>query len=346
MKISRIHRLLRLITLLQSEQIKSSQELAAELGISKRTLFRDLNMLEIAGIPYYHDSQKGFCIARHFFLPPASLTLAETLGLMLLGKAAGARKGWPLRGPAMEAIKKLVATVPQPIRTACRDLTSHVTVDNGPQARNDEDTKRYVTLQQCIDEKRICRIGYKSPVEPQVMHCHLEPYALHFSNRAWYVLGRTDLHQDVRVFKLARFVQVEPLGVRFERPSRFTVEGKLGQAWQLIPEGKIYRIELEFTAKVGTNVSEVLWHPTQKVELLEDGRCLMGFEVDGLNEIAWWICGYADQVKVLKPAKLRRLVQRMHQTALEQYEKGYERPVEVKIEMVSPNARQPAKSST
>ncbi|MEZ6193148.1 MAG: hypothetical protein R3C45_17890 [Phycisphaerales bacterium] len=47
---------------------------------------------------------------------------------------------------------------------------------------------------------------------------------------------------------------------------------------------------LEFTPKVATNVSEVLWHPSQTCQYLDDGSCRMRFEVDGINEIAWWVC--------------------------------------------------------
>ena len=327
----RIHRLLRLVTLLQAGRIRSSNELAAELGVSRRTLFRDLKMLEMAGIPYYHNAREGFRIARHFFLPPVSLTLTETLGLMLLGKAAGARQVWPLRDAALDAIRKLIATVPGAIRTACSDMVHHVTVDTGPQPSTNGDDRHYFTVQRCIDERRVCAMRYKSPVEPEAISCRLKPYALHFSNRAWYVLGRTELHEEIRIFKLARFSSLEPLNERFERPSRFDVSEKIGQAWQLIREGRVYRVELEFTAKVAVNVSEVLWHPSQEQRVLDDGRCRMSFEVDGLQEIAWWVCGYADQVKVLQPAKLRRIVEGMHQAAIDQYDNGQERPVEVTI---------------
>lgn len=321
MSVGRIHRLIRLITLLQSGTIKSAEELAAELGVSRRTLFRDLNMLQMAGIPYYHDPLQGFRIARSFFLPPVSLTIPETLGLMLLGKATEGKRRWPLLNNAIGAIQKLIATVPEPIRTACQDLTSYITVDSGPQANDDSSNQFYSIIQRCIDQQRVCQVRYKSPVETDVLECRLEPYALHFSSRAWYVLGRSDLHDEVRIFKLARFLSISPLMIRFDRPRGFHPESRLGKAWQLIPEGKVYQVELEFTAKVATNVSEVLWHPSQKHEMLPDGRCRMFFEVDGLGEISWWLCGYADQVIVRKPLALRQRVQMMLREALQQYEK-------------------------
>ena len=98
MSISRIYRLLRLITLLQGGRTYTARELARELEVSRRTIFRDLNMLELAHIPYYYDPKRGgYKINRHFFLPPINLTLSEALAvLMLAGRLQGARcRCWP-----------------------------------------------------------------------------------------------------------------------------------------------------------------------------------------------------------------------------------------------------------
>jgi len=324
MSISRIHRLLQLITMLESGKARSTQDLMSKLGVSRRTLFRDLKVLQSAGIPYYYDSALGYRIARSFFLPPINLTVPETLGLMLLAKLASHRRGWPLNDSAMVAISKLTATIPDPIRSACDDLMANVSVNPGAEEIDDRGNRFYPDLQRCIDEGRVCRIEYRSPVEPGPFECDLKPYALHFAARAWYVMGHSDRHGDVRMFKLARMISLEVLKQRFSRPRRFKVQDKLGKAWQLIPEGKVHRVELEFSAKVGMNVSEVLWHRTQTSRMLSDGRCRMSFEVDGLNEIAWWLCGYADQVMVLKPAALRQRVRQMHANAFAQYEPGTE----------------------
>jgi len=322
MSISRIHRLLQLITLLQSGRARSVDDLLADLDVSRRTLFRDLKALQAAGVPYYYDPAAGYRIARSFFLPPISLTVPEALGLMLMGKMAGSRRDLPLREASLGAVNKFVATIPEPIRTACTDLMSHITVNPGPRSADDGGNRYYADLQRCVDEGRVCLITYKSPIEPEAFTCRLKPYAMHYATRAWYVLGRTNAHKEVRVFKLARIVSLKQLESRFERPSRFRVESVLGKAWQLIPEGKVYQVEVEFTSKVAMNVSEVLWHSSQKHRILPDGRCRMTFEVDGLNEIAWWLCGYAGQVSVRKPVSLRRLLERMHREAWQKHQDG------------------------
>jgi len=320
MGVSRVHRLLRLITVLQSGQGRSVAELTAELGISRRTVFRDLQMLQSAGIPCYYDAERGYRISERFFLPPISLTVREILGLMLFGKTAAARRDRPLADAGLSAIYKLINTAPEPIRGACSDMMASVSVDPGPMVENTRETRHYLTLQQCVDEGRVCRAAYQSPVETKPLKCRLRPYSLHFASRAWYVLAGTDVHDEVRTFKLTRFTEIEPLNETFQRPTDFDPADKLGKAWQLIPEGKEYDIELEFTAKVATNVAEVKWHPTQRHEILPDGRCRMWFRVDGLGEIAWWICSYADQVLIKEPPELRQQVRAMLETALQNHQ--------------------------
>ena len=92
MDVGRIFRLLRVITLLQGGRYPSASDLAGELEVSRRTVFRDLNVLEMAHIPYYFDPvQGGYQVNRHFFLPPINLTLTEALATILLaGRSGGA----------------------------------------------------------------------------------------------------------------------------------------------------------------------------------------------------------------------------------------------------------------
>ncbi len=320
MSASRIHRLLKLITLIQSGRATSVRHITDELAVSRRTLFRDLKTLEHAGIPCSHQPGLGYRIATGFFLPPTHLTVLETLAIMLLAKDAAARTAWPMRYQALAAIDKLTATTPEPIRSACNDLLANVSIDPGATPLDASQTRYYTTLKRCIDEQRAAKISYKEPLKSNPFTDTLQPYVLHFANRAWYVIGRLTNLPEPRLLKLNRITELEPLDQRFTRPPNYTAKTKLANAWQLIRENGTRHIVLEFKPKVATNVSEVRWHPTQQHEFLPDGRCRMTFDVDGIHEIAWWICGYANQVVVIKPPALRDLVQQMLTTAATQYQ--------------------------
>ena len=315
----RINRLLQLITLLQTRTGWDSASLARELGVSTRTLFRDLNTLEEAGIPCRAQDGGDYRLQKGFFLPPISLSASEVLGLMQLTRFVGLHRERPFHAHALSAIYKLITTVPESLRATCGQMLSNISIEPDPKLDTDAESQVFTQLQQAVDSGRCCKVHYTAVNGDGDQVFELKPYVLHHVNRAWYVLGKTDLHNEVRMLKLIRIKELTLLTKRFTRPTSYKVSDKLGSAWKLIPEGKEYNIELAFSARVATNVSEVRWHSSQSHEIRPDGKCVMRFKVDGLSEIAWWICSYADQVQVMKPKKLRDIVMRMHQDAAAVY---------------------------
>jgi proteasome accessory factor B len=304
---------------MQSGSTLTADSLADELGVSRRTLFRDLNMLEAAGIPYYNEGE-GYRIVSSFFLPPVNLKVTEAMGLMTLAKVASEQRGQPMLEPALEAIRKLVTMAPAPLREVCVEMMENVTVRATAPAFVGDDRDHYHVLQKAIDQKRVVRMCYHSLFDGGDIEIELKPYHMHFAVRAWYVIGFSQVHKQVRTFRLSRIESMHITEKRFELKKPFSIDAYLGKAWSLIPEGRVHRVELEFGPRVGSNVCETQWHATQEHELLDDGRCLMSFEVDGLNEIYWWLLGYGDQVVVRSPQALRDRMAAGYRAALARYE--------------------------
>ncbi len=309
MSVSRIYRLLRLITLLQSGQSYTVAELAEELEVSRRTVFRDLNMLEMAHIPYYFDAEKGgYRISRHFFLPPINLTLPEALAvLMLTGRLRNARR-LPLVAQAAHAAVKLESALPQPIRRHVGSVMDHLSIQWSPLSRHEGLDVMFGQFADALVAKRVCRIVYISFHEHRMISMDVNPLWLLFVGRAWYLLAYSTKHREIRTFKLGRIRKLTVRERTFEPPADVDLEGYFGQAWSMIPEGKLYDVCLHFEARVAGNVAEVQWHPTQKVEWNDDGSAEFSVTVDGLGEITWWILGYGDQVEVVAPQLLRKRV--------------------------------------
>jgi predicted DNA-binding transcriptional regulator YafY len=69
-----------------------------------------------------------------------------------------------------------------------------------------------------------------------------------------------------------------------------------------------YHVVIRFSPKVAGNVEEVLWHPTQQCTPLEDGSLRYEVDVDGVEEISWWVLGYGKEAVVEKPAALRKII--------------------------------------
>ena len=309
MSVSRIYRLLQLITILQGRRSYTANELASELDVSRRTIFRDLKMLEFAHIPYYFDPDSGgYKISRHFFLPPINLTLTEALAMLLLtGRMTGSSR-LPLLAAGTRAALKLESALPHPVREHVGSVIEKISLSLGPLSRHDELESSFDDLTRAIGQRRICRLVYISFHERKQIACTVQPLRLVFMGRAWYLLAYSPRHKELRTFKLGRIRKLTVTGRIFTPPKETGLEDHFGDAWCMIPEGRLYDVHLHFERKVAGNIAEVRWHKSQRVEWRDNGSLDFYARVDGLGEITWWVLGYGDQVEVLAPARLRRRV--------------------------------------
>ncbi len=321
MKTSRISRIVKILTTLQSNQSYSPDQLAKLLNTSRRTVFRDLKELQKVGVPYYYDPKGGgYRVEPKFFLPPIDLTLQEALSLCLVINKVREHMPIPFKHSAVMAALKIENNLPVPIRDYCRGALQQISIRLNSSAPMQELDKVFSQLQRAIIKKRRIRFIYSSLYERKEITTDISPYHLMYQKGAWYVLGRSSLHNSIRTFKLNRIKTLEVLSQGFLEDN-FDVNGYLGRAWAMIPEGRIYYVKLRFLPKVATNVSEIHWHSTQKVTHNPDGSVTMEFRVDGLGEISWWVLGYGDQVQVLAPVALRQRIINMARNLVKLNEK-------------------------
>jgi predicted DNA-binding transcriptional regulator YafY len=305
MNVSRIYRLLRLVTLLQSGRGYTANELADELQVSRRTVFRDLNALELAHIPYYYDTvRKGFQINRNFFLQPVNLTLAEALAILALAGRVRGKTHIPLLKHATHAAAKIENILPKTIREHVGSILSNLSMNLGPMTRHGGSDKYFDMLNGAILRRCVCKMEYESFYEQKRIRLQVHPLRLVFMQRAWYLLAWSVQEKQIRTYKLIRIHSLQVQDKQFNRSHDVQLDEHFGKAWSMMPEGKVYKIHIHFEPKVAGNVAEVLWHDTQRVEWNDDRSIEFHAEVDGLNEISWWILGYGDQAKVISPQPL------------------------------------------
>ncbi len=316
---TRVQRLLELINAMRSGQAYTADELASKLNVSRRTIFRDLQMLERSGVPSRYDvSRHGYRIDEWYFLPPVSLSLHEALALYMAASKISSYQTFPLYAEAASAVEKVLQSLPAGMRTMCTNLAEGVDVRWPAMADTTAIRQTFQRLQDASLACRKVRLGYDSYYEKREIEVILRPYVQALLNRAWYVIGYCEAHCQVRTFNLDRVLSVELLDETFAKPASFSLESHLGKSWALIREGREYAVRLRFTPKVAGNVEEIIWHPTQRTERADDGSLIFEVDVDGLTEISWWIMGYGDQVTVERPVELRKRILEMAQNIVRQ----------------------------
>ena len=319
---TRIHRLLRILTLIQAEKGWTAARLATECGVTIRTIYRDMKTLEGAGIPYFYDeTNPGYAVRRDYFMPPVQLSLDESLALIVLAEHIGGKEQIPLTRPAAKAITKVRGILPAQLREHLAGLDRRVNIQLARAGPHDGIADVYDAVRRAIASGRRLRCQYESlgrgKNKDEVFQ--FDPYTLLFAERAWYVVGYHHGRGEVRKLKLNRFAMIELANGRYETPRDFDLEQHLGHAWRMIRGDKRYDVELWFDADFAETIADTHWHKTQQVEWRDDESILFRCTVDGLDEIVWWVLSMGPHCVVRKPKALADRVRKLARETAERY---------------------------
>lgn len=316
MKISKIHRLLKLITLLQTGKCYQAEDLARELKVSRRTLFRDLQLAKRAGIPLSFDpTARRYFVDEKFFLPPINFTPEEATGLMMLGYKAVPHNALPNYKAIESAITKIDATFSAELQKKYAKALEKIEFRCCPVSDVGRAKQTFDLLWNAAQDQKVVKISYESEQGKHEFQTQINPCQLIFISRAWYVIGYCRRHKKVRSFKVERITNAMPTGSTFRPDHQYDPATYFGKAWKMRRGNTCYNIKIRFSAQVADNVEEVHWHSTQQTRHFDDGSMLYEAEVEGLDEIVWWILGYGMEAVVEAPAELRQML-REHAQAM------------------------------
>ncbi len=320
-KYTRIHRLLNVLTLIQSGQKCTPIELAQECGVDERTIFRDLNELEGVGFKILFDSvSKRYRVGQDCFLPPIQLTAQEALAIATLCEQLAQQEQIPFTKPAWKGLAKVQAAMPQSIRDEIYAISQSVSFGATHLSQQDGFEDVYETIQQAIADGKAMVCQYESVGsggdEPEDFD--FEPYTLFFSVRAWYAIGYHHGRGAIRSLKLNRFCKAVLTTRSYEIPEEFSLDAHLGNAWRMM-QGEDQEIELLFSQAFSETISDTIWHKTQEIEDHADGSATMRCTVSGFHEIVWWILSMGPNCKVVKPAALQDRVQELARSTANLY---------------------------
>lgn len=306
----RIQRIIRLLGLLQGGRRHNVSSLAEACGVSRRTIFRDLDSLRDADVPLvYDDERQLYSIPSQYFLAPTQFTPEEALAVVVLCHELGDDDRLPFLADARSAAVKIENSIPQSVRAKMRTVADAISIRLATLNPLDGHRENFRVLLDAIASRQCIRIAYHSFSEHQALLTKLHPYRLAFHQHSWYVIGRSSFHAEVRTFNVGRIERLEVLDETFTAPRGFSLERHFGNAWRMIPEpGDDQKVVVRFSRRVAGNVAEVKWHATQQTRFDDDGTLLFEVSVSGLREISWWILGYGDQAEVLEPPELRQII--------------------------------------
>lgn len=298
--------------LLQPEGMRAT-DLAGQLQVDRRTVYRDVEFLCEQGIPIWQKDGR-FGIDRTSYLSPIHLTFHEAIALMLAALLLS--RTIDERNPHVTtALRKLARTLPPQFAPHLKRAANRILAN--------QEGQRQVAVLEAVAEgwgrSLKVRIGYRSPRSGELRERLLAPYALEPTPSGIYIIGYDDWSKDIRTFKLDRLETAVVTNRKFTTPETFDLESHLASGWRIMAGDTINEVLLQFTPEVTPHILERQWHPTQAVEKLEDGGCLLRVRVAQPEEMQPFIRSWGAQVRVLSPDWLRDQIAAELYLAAQQY---------------------------
>ena len=306
----RASRLLSLLLLLQNRGRMTAQQLAGELEVSVRTIYRDVEALSAAGIPLYGDAGHagGYQLLGGYRTRLTGLTAAEAEALFLSG----------LPGPAAElglgsvlaaATLKLRAALPASLRESADRLSERFYLDAPGWYRRPEDVPHLPAVASAVWERQVIQVTYQRWKEPAEVTRRLEPHGLVLKAGTWYVVASCD--GAMRTYRVDQIVAATACDCGFTAEPGFD----LASYWHG------YLADFHRQLHTGHAVIRLSDNGVRRMRHLLSAAAVTAVETAGVADADGWVCARvpiesADQaladflrlgadIEILEPAELR-----------------------------------------
>lgn len=295
----------------------TAQELADELELSKRTVYRILETLEVLiGGPL--DKVTGFLQneKRNKFPPGftislplttlSGLTVPELMALYALRMNTGLFKGSVISDDIDSAFEKIGnALSPETKSVLERYSRMFVSVPKTPKDYSSHD-EVIEELSMAILARKTCRIAYNTFSEEEIREKSYNINPLHFFERdgGLYVFVVVSSFKDVRLLAVERIKSIEMSEKAFDWPKEFEPEALLSKAFGLYWD-EPFTAKIKFPDSQARYIKERQWAEQQQIEDLPDGSILLTLKTSGRYDVKRWVMSFGSDAELLEPMDLR-----------------------------------------
>ena len=282
--------------------------LADQLGVTTRTIRRDLAALQEAGFALYDERDDNGRVrwridGQVLHGLESGFTLAEICALYLSRNLLEAVAGTPFQRDLTNAFARLEKMLSPRMRQFLDRLPSVLAAKPGPRARGGESSPDIVArLLEATLHYRATTMRYHSVSSARVKDYLVHPYRLAFAEGGLYLLAYVPEYEAVRTFAVDRIVSAS-----LEKQT-FTPKQPVGDdvfANSLgVNTGPAERVELEFEPPIAPYVRARVWHASQQLRDDAGGRLKLTLDVCHDWALRSWILSWGPFVRVVSPASL------------------------------------------
>jgi proteasome accessory factor C len=281
-------------------------------GVGRSVILRDIESISerfeapggfVEGLQIFIEAD-GVSVIPNHFLRPMRLTRSELLALELgLAMLRGERPPEEHRAidGAIARLRKAIAKLPH------EEIADDFRVASISPAGDLEHLRR---LRQAFRARRKVRLTYRKAAEEAPSSRVICPYGIVFANGMWYAVAQCESSEGIRIFRLDRVEQVEPLEARYDSPRGFSIDAivKDGKAFQS-PEAGTLRVR--YSSRIARWIAE-----REGKEVAEDGSLVLDHPLADRDWAVRHVLQYGPDAEVLEPAEVREaIVERLERLA-------------------------------
>jgi len=309
----RADRLLSILMLLQARGRMTAGQLAAELEVSPRTIYRDIDALCISGVPIYADRGRdgGYALLDSYRTSLTGLNESEVRALFMLSIPSPLRE-LGVGGELEAALRKLVAALPAARREDERRVRERFYLDARWWFQGGEPVPHLATVHEAVwQDRRLevryrLRVGHVLDVEQRVA-----PYGLVAKAGVWYVVYA--YRERVRALRVSDLSHARVLEGGFRRPDGFDLAA-FWEAWCARVEGDrpVYQVRARVAPHIAADLAWYLGEGRYRAVLSSPpqpeagGWITVEWAFESLEEARSRLLALGGAVEVLAPLALRR----------------------------------------
>lgn len=215
----RADRLFQIIQLLRRKRVATARDLAEELEVSERTVYRDIRDLVISGVPIDGEAGVGYVLRRGFDLPPLMFTEPEIEALVLGVRVVSSWSDPGLAKAAGDALARVEAALPERLRSRLGDIRLYAPGFHVSPVI----VSRLGEMRAALDAHRKLWLRYRDEKEDETERV-VRPLGLFFWGTKWTLTAWCELRTDFRAFRLDRILGSKTLDDVFEDEPGRTLE--------------------------------------------------------------------------------------------------------------------------
>jgi predicted DNA-binding transcriptional regulator YafY len=289
-----------------------AEDLAQALGVSERTVYRDVQAMVEAGVPLQGVPGKGYRVPEDYLLAPVTLTTDEAIMLVLGSAYAAQNFDGRYRAAARSAQRKLDAVLPSEARERAFALQGSVHLVPPSAFGTPTEDGLLQRVRQALVEERTLEATVQPPGGDSETRT-INAYGLVRKGATWYVVGYDPDRKRVAHLRLQEVENLSLTDQTFQRP----------ESYRTPPDGPestpSQTVRVLFSADVAPSVQVA---PSLRVtdrEHTNDGRLILSLRVDHELEVLPWLLSWGRHVRVLEPRALRKRLATEARAVAEQY---------------------------